>query len=380
MNKLVAAIVLCGLVTACGGRQEIFLDEPSPDQDAAELSLPDPIPATPAWVARLQRPLKRARLKAVSETPGVAVLAPVTVGKVRVRGRGKARQLRLAAVDPLPFRSVAPASTRDAEFVWTALMSDRAVVTAEAASELGLSRAAKITVEGFPIEIGAFADNGTPNLADVVVSTQVARGLDLGSPNVLVVGAKTGTTIETLGKDLRRKLPGVRLQRIEVVTSSRSRPPAPQPVGQVSGATIGTMTFRILANGFIDPDDSWVAANIASGTVPILGSVRCHRIMFPQLAAALGEIQEAGLASHIRPGDYAGCWVPRFIDRDPRRGLSMHAFGLAVDLNVSTNQLGTRGDMHPGIVRIFENWGFRWGGWWSRPDPMHFELARIVRP
>jgi hypothetical protein len=25
-------------------------------------------------------------------------------------------------------------------------------------------------------------------------------------------------------------------------------------------------------------------------------------------------------------------------------------------------------------------WGFRWGGYWSRPDPMHFELSRIVRP
>jgi hypothetical protein len=58
----------------------------------------------------------------------------------------------------------------------------------------------------------------------------------------------------------------------------------------------------------------------------------------------------------------------------------MHAFGLAVDLNVSTNGLGTRGDMHADIVRIFEKWGFRWGGWWSRPDPMHFELAQIVRP
>jgi hypothetical protein len=139
------------------------------------------------------------------------------------------------------------------------------------------------------------------------------------------------------------------------------------------------MQFRILQNGFIDPDPAWVASNISTGSVPILGTVRCHRIMIPQLASALQEISDRGLASEIRPGDYAGCYVPRFIDRDPRRGLSMHAFGLAVDLNVSTNGLGTRGDMHPEVVQIFQKWGFNWGGVWSRPDPMHFELARIVQ-
>jgi hypothetical protein len=378
MKRVPLVAIAVVLLAACGGRQEVFREIP-PSEGAALLQLPDPIPATPAYVARLRKPLKGDRLRAVSKTPGVAVLAPVTVRVLKIRGPGGTKKLELGAVDPLPFRSVAPASTRDAEFVWTALMSDRAVVTSAAARTLGLREASKITIQALPMDIGAFADNGTPNIADVIVSTQVARGLGLGAPNLLVVGAKSGTTLETLGRDLKRKLPGVRLQRIQSVTSSTTTQ-APQPVGSVSGATIGTMNFRILSNGFIDPDDSWVAANITTASVPILGSVSCHRILIPQLGAALGEIQEAGLASEIRPGDYAGCYVPRFIDRDPRRGLSMHAFGLAVDLNTSTNQLGTRGDMHPDVVAIFVKWGFRWGGYWSRPDPMHFELSRIVRP
>jgi hypothetical protein len=377
MKRRAIAVIVCCLLAACGGRQEVFLDEPA-EPGTLGFDLPDPVPATPAYVARLRKPLRGSRLREVGKIAGVAVLAPVTVKVVKVRGRGAPKRLRLGAVDPLPFRSVAPTSTRDAEFVWTSLMSDRAVITAEAAERIGLRGTGKIAIQQLSLDIGAFADNGTPNIADVVVSTQVARSLRLGAPNVLVVGAKTGTTIQTLGKDLKRKLPGVKLRRIESVTSTTTQPPAPQQIGQVSGATIGTMTFRILSNGFIDPDDSWVAANITSGTVPILGTVNCHRILIPQLGAALGEVQEVGLASEIRPGDYGGCYVPRFIDRDPRRGLSMHAFGLAVDLNVSTNGLGTRGDMDPDIVRIFEKWGFRWGGWWSRPDPMHFELARIV--
>ena len=358
----------------------MFLDTP-PRQQAVAFELPDPIPATPAWVATLKRPLSGKGLERAGKTPGVAVVAPVSVKRVLVRAPAGSQKLRVASVDPLPFRSVAPASTRDAEFVWTSLMSDKAVMTFEAAKKLRAKPADELQVQKMTLGIGAFADNGIPNLAEVMVSSAIARTMGLGAPRVLVIGAKTGTTIEALGRDLKRRLPGARLRRIRPETSvgAGGAPAAPQQVGAASGATIGTMTFRILSNGFIDPDPAWVASNIATGTVPILGGVRCHRLMIPQLSAALSEVVDAGLAKEIRPNDYAGCYVPRFIDRDPRRGLSMHAFGLAVDLNVSSNALGTRGDMHPDVVRIFQEWGFTWGGFWSRPDPMHFELARIVR-
>ena len=381
MKRSTPAVLLVILVffVACGGRQEVFLDEPANEPQPAAFELPDPIPASPAWVARMKKPASDKRLQVASKTPGVAVLAPVSVRKVSVKGPAGKEVLRVASVDPLPFRSVAPASTRDAEFVWTALMSDRAVITYDAARRLGVEGSDELFIGKSSIEVGAFADNGIPNIADVLVSPRVARDVRLGGPRVLVVGAKSGTTIEALGKDLRKRLPGARLTRIHPETQQNGSASAPEATGSVTGETIGTMQFRILQNGFIDPDPAWVAANIATGTVPILGSVRCHRIMLPQLASALQEISDSGLADEIRPGDYAGCYVPRFIDRDPRRGLSMHAFGLAVDLNVSTNGLGTRGDMHPTVVQIFEKWGFAWGGWWARPDPMHFELARIVR-
>ena len=378
-RKLLAASLALIASVACGGRQEVFLEEDPGDAAPVAFQLPDPIPASPAWVASLTKPASNDRLRKASKTPGVAVLAPVSVKRVLVRGPAGRQRLRVASVDPLPFRSVAPASTRDAEFVWTALMSDRAVITFDAAEKLGVKGSEELTMGRSTIQVGAFADNGIPNIADVLISPQVARQLNLGGPRLLVVGAKTGTTIEALGKDLKRRLPGARLRRILPETEPTQPSSVPAPTGSVSGATIGTMQFRILQNGFIDPDPAWVASNITTGSVPILGSVRCHRIMIPQLASALQEISDAGLAGEIRPGDYAGCYVPRFIDRDPRRGLSMHAFGLAVDLNVSTNGLGTAGDMHPTIVRIFEKWGFAWGGYWSRPDPMHFELARIVR-
>ena len=41
---------------------------------------------------------------------------------------------------------------------------------------------------------------------------------------------------------------------------------------------------------------------------------------------------------------------------------------------------GTVGEMDRTVVSIFKKWGFAWGGDWSYTDPMHFELARLVRP
>ncbi|GAA4120791.1 hypothetical protein GCM10022215_24840 [Nocardioides fonticola] len=147
------------------------------------------------------------------------------------------------------------------------------------------------------------------------------------------------------------------------------------------GARIGGFSYRWYPDGSITPDPAWVRANIVTEQVPIIGSMTCHRLIFPQLRAALREIQRDGLASLIKTDQYAGCYVPRFIDRDPSRSLSLHSFGIAFDLNTATNQLGTAGDMDPRLVAIFQKWGFAWGGnWTSRPDPMHFELYALESP
>ena len=52
---------------------------------------------------------------------------------------------------------------------------------------------------------------------------------------------------------------------------------------------------------------------------------------------------------------------------------SLHAFGIAIDVNALTNPVGTTGDMPEEVVRQWEIEGGEWGGDWSRPDPMHFE-------
>ena len=140
---------------------------------------------------------------------------------------------------------------------------------------------------------------------------------------------------------------------------------------------LGTLTYQLMPDGSVHLDPNWVAANIVTQQVPIIGRMTCHRAMFPQLIKALSEIQAAGLADKIHPEQYEGCYYPKLIEDTDH--ISMHAWGLAFDLNVATNQRLTHGDMDPGVVAIFKKWGFRWGGdWHDTPDPMHFELAALL--
>ena len=148
--------------------------------------------------------------------------------------------------------------------------------------------------------------------------------------------------------------------------------------GSVAEA-VGTFGYRWFADGSVQPDPGWVAANIRTEDVPILGQVTGHRVVFPQLRAALREVVARGLADEIHPEEFGGCYVPRFIGRDPSQGLSLHTWGIAVDLNVPGNQRGVAGEIDRDVVAIFKKWGFAWGGDWAWTDPMHFELARIVR-
>jgi hypothetical protein len=149
--------------------------------------------------------------------------------------------------------------------------------------------------------------------------------------------------------------------------------------GSVSEA-VGSFSYRYFPDGTVQPDPAWVAATIRTEPVPVLGVVTCHRAMLPQLRGALQEIVDLGLAGSIDPSDFGGCYAPRFIGNDPTKGLSLHTWGIAVDLNVQGNLRGTPGEIDRRVVAVFKRWGFAWGGDWSYTDPMHFELAALVRP
>jgi hypothetical protein len=117
----------------------------------------------------------------------------------------------------------------------------------------------------------------------------------------------------------------------------------------------------------------WLDRNIVTRSVPILGAVTCNRRVMEPLRRALRSLERRGLARVVDRADYAGCFAPR---RIPGSGsLSLHAWGLAIDINAAANpRLGeSRQDRR--LVRAMEAAGFTWGGRWPTvPDPMHFEL------
>jgi hypothetical protein len=139
----------------------------------------------------------------------------------------------------------------------------------------------------------------------------------------------------------------------------------------------GEFAARPLPDGRLIVDPRWRRQNIVTRRVPLLGTVTCHRVLFPQLRAALRDINSAALGWAIDPDQYAGCYKTRFIDADPGGRLSHHSWGIAFDVNALENAYGTKANIDGRLVEIIESHGFTWGGRWLIPDGMHFEWVRF---
>lgn len=102
--------------------------------------------------------------------------------------------------------------------------------------------------------------------------------------------------------------------------------------------------------------------------------VRCHY----RIARTLTDAFEALHASDELWGslnDFAGCY--EFRAQRKARAISRHSWGIALDLDSLDNPFGAPPQMHPGVVEVFEKYGFCWGGHFgaARVDGMHFEIA-----
>lgn len=99
--------------------------------------------------------------------------------------------------------------------------------------------------------------------------------------------------------------------------------------------------------------------------------IYCNKIIADPLRKALQNIINRGLTDELK--EWNGCFIIRKSRTSDR--LSVHSWGLAVDINASTNRLGTIGDMSSELVKCFTDADFSWGGHWQYPDPMHFEYV-----
>jgi hypothetical protein len=294
--------------------------------------------------------------------------------------------INVAAVDPATYRNFNTQAVGQGSTVAQFQPEWNRVADGEMALRQGFSK--QVDRQGY-VRLGASADAPRVHVGayspqipqvDAVVNDSWVKTLGMRPGNALLVstGARTPAT-------LRKPIQGIvgdsaSVQRLDVAARLGLDPHAVQTALLVGSAAdaVGSYSYTVLGGGHIAPQQAWVSAHISTETMPIIGSMTCNTQMFPQLRAALEEIQAQGLASAIHPQQYGGCFVPRFIAGTTT--LSNHAFGLAFDVNVPENERGTVGQINRQVVAIFQKWGFTWGGTWHFTDPMHFELNRIVHP
>lgn len=360
-------------------------DEPEPAPQGQEA--PAPAAAPVADTVEVVRPVLKASfpdgvtdqiLQQARAVPGVRAAAGVLLSSMTVEAPEGDTEISVAGVRPDEFRPLAPELTAQARFVWEGLSQSQSFIANEEYQILGgkpiQSLAAKLPAGRRSLKIGGVATNGSPSLAGVLMSMEQAEKLKLGKPKLLVVGTARDANVADITKALEAALPGVKFESM--------LPPSGRSffTGTSAQKAIGSFSFTVNPDGSINQDRKWVNEHLQTARMPIIGTVRCHKLMIPQLEAALADLQAQGLGHLIKPEQAGRCFQPRFVERDPvNHALSKHAWGLAIDLNVYDNPEGSTPKMDSRVVAIFEKWGFRWGGRWTKPDGMHFELAAVLK-
>lgn len=111
----------------------------------------------------------------------------------------------------------------------------------------------------------------------------------------------------------------------------------------------------------------------ALGTTGFPSKIYMNNLLKAPLERSLRNLIAKNFHREMKTWD--GCYIIR-----NARGLSswsLHAWGLAIDVNAATNRLGAKPILTNGFVKCFTDAGFDWGGIWKRPDGMHFQLTAL---
>jgi hypothetical protein len=114
-----------------------------------------------------------------------------------------------------------------------------------------------------------------------------------------------------------------------------------------------------------------VPTELEIGVIP--KKLYCNKDMVVPLGQAFKNLIDKGFVKELKTFD--GCFNIR-----KKRGLvsmSLHSWGLAIDVNAAWNGLNVTPVLSAGFVKCFTDAGFDWGGTWQRKDGMHFQLKTI---
>lgn len=132
-----------------------------------------------------------------------------------------------------------------------------------------------------------------------------------------------------------------------------------------------------------------VPKELEVGVIP--KKIYCNKLLVVPLEKSFKQLINTGYANEMKTWD--GVYNPR-----PIRGYehqfenamltnnyelaskyaSMHYWGLAFDTNAAWNRLRQQPTLSKPFVRAFTDNGFDWGGYFTRLDGMHFQLASLT--
>ncbi len=257
-----------------------------------------------------------------------------------------------------------------------ALIAGKAVLGEHSARLRRLGPGGTLTFRTGSVRVGAVVPDDAVGWSEVLVNREVGHRLGITHERYLLAQPADDLTkpawkrllLPFVGQDpLRVDVPGgTRFVRV----ASGVNPPI--LVKQAFGEFAATPQSN---PAYLTIDPAWVEKHIVTTEVPLLGTITCNRKLIPMVRGALQDILASGLMSEIKV--YSGCWASRTVSRSPTAPPSTHAYGAAIDINAPQNPYGTKPTMNRDVVRIFESWGFNWGGDFLIPDGHHFEFQRF---
>jgi hypothetical protein len=308
----------------------------------------------------------------VRDSTRVAAISAVRTGLLPVassRRRGyRVVPVEAMAVDPDAYAAAAgrPGATL------VGMLDKGAVLSRTGAALRHLQRGGRLRLDGGRwLRVSGVVDDELLASYEVALDREVGRRHGLRRANYLLVLPRG--RLDGLENAVRGLLKGRQL-RFAVAGDQRflRGDDSVLPLGLVK-ARFGEFALPSLRRG--GPDPAWMRTNLVTRQVPLLGRVRCHRMVVGDLAAAMADLQRRKLdplvdAAEFRRG--GGCWSQRLLrDRDGR--LTRHAWGIAVAVGLAVDPTQRRPAVDQRLVKAMAGHGFALGGGFGGSDRADFE-------
>ena len=277
------------------------------------------------------------------------------------------------SVDPSSYARFIPPNVRDE--ATSALRSGKAVLGTSSAQLRRLGVGGSMTFGSRTVTVGAVVPDPVAGWSEMLVSRAVGKSLGIVDDRYLLALPPGQMTKPRFASIMHRIIPNAAIRMVPPGGSTYMRIASGVNPPIVMKEMFGEFSAypQSADPAYLNVDAAWYDANIVTRTVPILGQVTCNRRLFPMLIGALTQVEHAGLGNELQV--YSGCYAARTVARIPTAAPSQHAYGAAIDINAPENPYGAQPTMDPRIVKIFERWGFIWGGTFLTPDGMHFEYG-----